>query len=216
MDDKVKKNITDILNAKTSLKHNKSVIDDLERETFFSRGFYYYTQQSYFLFEPKSKSFSRSGESISSWKSAGVHNDSKNTDLFSVNNSSNNSPTLLNQNNRLGVIFNCTKQKKLGYAHGTVVNIYIVYELKNRSTGNADITVSNGLFGAVKLTKNVNTSNYQYKGYGICFDSGGEFSIGNITNGKNVIIFGADIVLAAVQQTKHEIFMFEEKILLKE
>ena len=76
--------------------------------------------------------------------------------------------------------------------------------------------MSNGLFGAVKLTKNVNTSNYQYKGYGICFDSGGEFSIGNITNGKNVIIFGADIVLAAVQQIKHEIFMFEEKILLKE
>ena len=31
VDDKVKKNITDILNAKTSLEHNKSVIDD----TFF-------------------------------------------------------------------------------------------------------------------------------------------------------------------------------------
>ena len=84
VDDKVKKNITDILNAKTSLEHNKSVIDDLEREASFSRGFYYYTQQSYFLFEPKSKSFSRSGGSISSWKSIGIHNDSKSTDIFSV------------------------------------------------------------------------------------------------------------------------------------
>ena len=46
------------------------------------------------------------------------------------------------------------KQTKLGYAHGTIINIYIVYELKNRST---DFTVSNGLFGAVKVTKNVNT-----------------------------------------------------------
>ena len=57
----MKKNITDILKAKTSLEHSKSVIDDLEGEASFSRGFYYYTQQSYLLFEPKSKSFSRSG-----------------------------------------------------------------------------------------------------------------------------------------------------------
>ena len=118
-----------------------------------------------------------------------MHNDSKNTDLFSVNNCSNNSPTLLNKNNRLGVIFNGNymKQNKLGYVHGTVINIYTVYELKNRSTDNADFIVSNGLFGAVKITKNVNTSHYQYKGYGICFDSGGKFSIGNITNGKKCI-----------------------------
>ena len=46
VDDKVKKNITDILNATTSLDHNKSVIDDLEREVSFNRGFYYYNQQS--------------------------------------------------------------------------------------------------------------------------------------------------------------------------
>ena len=49
------------------------------------------------------------------------------------------------------------KQTKLGYAHGTIINIYIVFELKNRSTDNADFTVSNGFFGAVKVTKNVNT-----------------------------------------------------------
>ena len=192
-DDKVKKNITNILNAKTSLEHKKSVIDDLEREVSFSRGFFYYTQQSYFLFDPKSKSFSGSGGSVSSWISTGIHNDGKNTDLFSVNNlfSSNNSPTLLNQGNRRGVTFNGNymKQNKLGYAHETVVNIYIVYELKNRTINNPDFTVLNGLFGAVKLTKDVNTSNYGYSGYGICFDSGGSFTSGNISNGKNVIIF---------------------------
>ena len=42
VDDKVKKNIADILNAITSLEHNKSVIDYLEREASFSREFYYY------------------------------------------------------------------------------------------------------------------------------------------------------------------------------
>ena len=124
VDDKVKKNINGIVNAKTSLEQNKSVIDYLEREASFSRGFYYYTQKSCFL-------FSRSGGSVSSWKSTGIHNGSKNIDLFSVNNSSNNSLALLNQDNRLGVIFNGNymKQKKLGYAHRTVLNIYIVYEL---------------------------------------------------------------------------------------
>ena len=93
IDDKTKKNNTDILNSKNVLEHNKGVINDLERQASFSRGFYYYTQQSYFLFEPNSKSFSRSDGSISSWISTEIHNDSKNTDLFSVNNSSNNSPT---------------------------------------------------------------------------------------------------------------------------
>ena len=84
------------------------------------------------------------------------------------------------------------KQSKLVYTHGSVINIYIVYELKSRSVNNPDFTVQNGLFGAVKLTKNVNTSNYKYEGYGIAFDSGGSFTIGNITKGKNVIIFGID------------------------
>ena len=57
---------------------------------------------------------------------------------------------------------------------------------------NPDFTAQNGLFGAIKLTKNVDTSNYKYEGYGIAFDSGGSFTIGNITKGKNVIIFGVD------------------------
>ena len=112
IDDKVKKNITDILNAKTSLEHNKSVIDDLEREASLNRGFYYYNQQSYFLFEPKSKSSTRNGGAIHVRISTGIHNGSNNTDLFSVNNSNNNSPTLLNKNNRFGVTFNGNYMKQ--------------------------------------------------------------------------------------------------------
>ena len=194
VDDKVKKNITDILNAKNSLEHNTSVIDDLEREANFNRGFYYCNQQSYFLFKPKSKSFTKNGEAIHAWISTGIHNDSNNTDLFSVNNSNNNSPTLLNRNNRLGVTFNGNymKQNKLGYAHRKIVNLYIVYKLKNRRADNPDFTVQNGLFGAVKITKNVNTSHYKYEGYGICFASESSFSFGNRTDAKNVIFFGVN------------------------
>ena len=64
VDDKVKKNITDIVTAKTCLEHNKSVTDDLEREASFNRGLYYYNQQSYFLFESKSNSFPKNGGDI--------------------------------------------------------------------------------------------------------------------------------------------------------
>ena len=94
------------------------------------------------------------------------------------------------------------KQNKLGYAHCNAVNIYIVYELKNRRINNPDFTVENGLFGAVKITKDVNTLHYQYSGYGICFDAESDFSFGNITNGKNVIIFGAEISFSSHSTNK--------------
>ena len=42
----------------------------------------------------------------------------------------------------------------------------------------------------MESTKNANTSEYKYKGYGICFDKGGSFSEGSINNGRNVLIFG--------------------------
>ena len=42
----------------------------------------------------------------------------------------------------------------------------------------------------MQITKNADTSKYKYKGYGLCFDEGGLFSIGNINNGRNVLIFG--------------------------
>ena len=44
----------------------------------------------------------------------------------------------------------------------------------------------------MEITNNADTSKYKYKGYGICFDEGGSFSKGNISNGKNVLIFGVD------------------------
>ena len=194
VDDKVKENITDILNAKTSIEHNKSVIYDLEREASFNREFYYYNQQSYFLFEPKSKSFTINGEAIHACILTAIHNDNNNIDLFSVNNSNNNSSTLLNKNNGSGVTFNGSymKQNKLGYAHGKIVNLYIVQELKNRRIDNPDFTVQNGLFGALKITKNANTSHYKYEGYEICFDGESSFSFGDRIGAKNVIIFGVN------------------------
>ena len=75
-----------------------------------------------------------------------------------------------------------------------VVNIYIIYKLNPISfSRNTDYTIQNALFGAVKIIKNTDSSKNKYQGYGICFDEGGTFTSGNITNGRNVLIFGADM-----------------------
>ena len=75
-----------------------------------------------------------------------------------------------------------------------IVNIYIVYLIDPISNfRNTDYTVQNALFGRVKITKNAaDTSKHKYEGYGICFDEGGMFSMGNINNGRNVLIFGVN------------------------
>ena len=73
-----------------------------------------------------------------------------------------------------------------------MINVYIVYKLYPISRFRSDThTVQNALFGSVKITKNAtDTSKYKYEGYGICFDESGMFSMGNINNGRNVLIFG--------------------------
>ena len=52
----------------------------------------------------------------------------------------------------------------------------------------------------MKITKNADTSKYNYKGYGICFDESEEFThvrkrgnFSDTADGRNVIIFGADM-----------------------
>ena len=66
----------------------------------------------------------------------------------------------------------CLKQDKAPFTPNNVVNLYIVYELNIWSQDlNADFTLKDCLFGAVKLTKNANPNKYSYSGYGIEIDS---------------------------------------------
>ena len=76
------------------------------------------------------------------------------------------------------------------YNNGST-NIYCVYKLDSISSSrDSTFTVQNGLFGSMQITKNADTSKYKYERYGICFDESGTFGIGDITNGRNVLIFG--------------------------
>ena len=48
---------------------------------------------------------------------------------------------------------NFIKQDKGTFNHGTIVNIYIAYDLKSTLNYNENITLENCFFGAVELTK---------------------------------------------------------------
>ena len=95
------------------------------------------------------------------------------------------------------------QNKVLHPNNNNVVNIYIVYKLDPIHFGrNTDYTIQNALFGAMKITKNADSSKNKYQGYGICFDEGGSFTSGDITNGKNVLIFGADMSFSSHSTSK--------------
>ena len=82
------------------------------------------------------------------------------------------------------------------------INIYCVYKLDPiASSRDTSFTIQDALFGAMQITKNAtDNSKNNYKGYGICFDEGSQFGHTmieggrtHITNGRNVLIFGADM-----------------------
>ena len=111
---------------------------------------------------------------------------------------------------------NYVKENKSIYPVKSVMNIYIVYSLDTISnTRNTDFTSQNCLFGAVKITKDLNTSHYKYVGYGICFDEGSSFSFGNITNGKHVIILGSGASSSSHANNEEIILLYWVKTLSK-
>ena len=56
---------------------------------------------------------------------------------------------------KIRVKFNgsCLKQDKITYIHGTIVNIYIAYEISKSFNISSHPTLENCLIGAVRLTK---------------------------------------------------------------
>ena len=86
----------------------------------------------------------------------------------------------------------CLKQDKATYNHGTIVNIYIVYEISKNYNISSYPRLENCLFGAVSLTKHVDIDQGKYSGYVIGLDRKIEFSFGN-EFGRNCINLGADM-----------------------
>ena len=91
------------------------------------------------------------------------------------------------------------KQNKVVYSHGSVVNVYITFKLRKRTITDPDFTLGNCLCGAVKLQKDINTSHYNYSGYGIAYDHTGQFSYGNNSSSRSLIILVLICILVVMQ-----------------
>ena len=173
IDDKAKKNASDILAFKNRLKQKEDIVNKNEREISFSRGFFFYIDQSDLVYDCKANSFNINSLKTLTWKSTGVFNYNMNA----VGSSGGEFPYLIDDGKLRvpsnGCYFIQSKALKLN----NTVNIYIVYRLNPiSSTRNTDYTIQNALFDAMKITKNTDYSKNSYTGYGLCFDEEGTFT----------------------------------------
>ena len=173
----------------------KIKLNDLQREISFNRGFFYYLQQSYLVYECKVNSFAFNGKKITNWRSTGIFNYSNYYAMNGIEDTKKELPKLKIDDETYVYLQGSYFQQNdvIVTNNENLVSIYIVYKLDPiSSTRDTTFTIQNALFGAMEITKNADTSKYKYKEYGICFDEGGRFSTGNINNGRNVLIFGVD------------------------
>ena len=173
----------------------KIKLNDVQKEISFNRGFFYYLQQSYLVYECKVNSFAFNNKKITNWRSTGIFNYSDYYSMHGIEDTKKEFPILkIDDETYVYLQGSYFQQNNVIVTNNkNVINIYVVYKLDPiNSTRDTTFTIQNALFGAIEITKNADTSKYKYKGYGICFDEGGSFSIGNINNGRNVLIFGVD------------------------
>ena len=87
----------------------------------------------------------------------------------------------------------CLNQYKLTFTHGSIMNIYIAYELNLWDRGYNDYpTLENSLFGAIKLVRNAYVDKYKYSEYGVGFERRRTFSVANRFD-RNMKNFGVDM-----------------------
>ena len=193
IDNKTKKNASDILTLENKLKQKEDIINENERGLSFNRGFFYYLQQSYLVYECKIHSFNFNNRKISKWKSTSIFNYSNDSNIRGIEDPKTKLRELKSDGRMHVSLFgNYFEQNKVIMPNNNnVINIYCVHDLRQVNVPLIiEFAILNALFGATEITKNADTSKYKYKGYGICFDKGGSFSEGSINNGRNVLIFG--------------------------
>ena len=100
--------------------------------------------QNYLVFQPMYRYFKMitNTDYVSSWKSKGLSAESIKPPTTSDNSLT---PALSYYGTKTRVKFtgSCLQQPKLSYTHGTIENIYIVYELGTSSSHNDDPTLKN-------------------------------------------------------------------------
>ena len=104
IDDKTKKNASDILAFESRLKQKEDIIDDVQRDNALTNGRDYYRDMMYLLYECRAFSFNYTNNKINQWKSTGLYNFSSDSHIDAVAVSNNDLPNLVD-NGRLSVKF---------------------------------------------------------------------------------------------------------------
>ena len=163
IDNKTKKNNSDILALENKLTQKGDTINENERELSIFRGLFFYLQKNHLVYECKVGSFIFNNKKISKWESTGVFNSSDYYSMNGIENTKKEMPILKNDE-RLYVYLqgnhfqqnNVLTSSNDHVLNKNVVNIYIVYKLDPlASTRDKSFTTQNALFGAMQITKNV-------------------------------------------------------------
>ena len=227
IDNKTKKNASDILALENKLQRKEDTINENERELSIFRGFFFYLQQNHLVYECKVNSFTFDNKKILKWRSAGIFNHSDYYSMKGIENTKKEMPILKNDERMYDYLQgshfqqnNVLTSNNDHVINNNAVNIYIVYKLDLIASSRDDTFImQNALFGAMQITKSTDTSKYNYKGYGICFDEGGTFGhtiteggFAHTTNARNVLIFGVDMSFSvhATNRANHIYVMGKE------
>ena len=82
IDNKTKKNASDILALQNKLTQKEDTINENERGLSFNRAFFFYLQKNHLVYECKVNSFIFNSKKILKWESTGIFNHS---DYYSMN-----------------------------------------------------------------------------------------------------------------------------------
>ena len=96
IDNKTKKNANDILALENKLTQKEDTINDNERELSIFRGFFFYLQKKYLVYECKVNSFIFNNKKISKWESTSVFNRSDYYSMNGIKDTKNETPILKN------------------------------------------------------------------------------------------------------------------------
>ena len=132
IDNKTKKNASDILALENKLQQKEDTINEYERGLSFNRGFFFYIDQSYLVYDCKLGSFNFTASKITTWKSTGIFNYFGSSNMNSVADSGGDLPALKNDG-RMHIYLsgNHFQQNKVIIPNNNnVINIYCVYQIE--------------------------------------------------------------------------------------
>ena len=146
VDDKVKKNASDILGFESRLQQKEDIVDDLQRDHALTNGRDYYCDKMYLVYEGKTYSFKYNGKIVNLWKSTGINDYQQNSNMNGVSVATLDLPVFVD-NGRMNVKFDGAyfkPNKLIKPNNNNVINIYCVYSLERiTNLRNTDYTVQN-------------------------------------------------------------------------